>query len=322
MKYFFCKSNRIIVLPDMAFQRIDNFLHARLKGVPRSMIYRILRTGIVRINQKRTKPQYKLQNGDEIKLPYVEIRSQQHKIDIGKKTFCAKLEDLILYEDDYVIGINKPSGLAVHGGSGLRFGVIEALRALRPNTSFLELVHRLDRATSGVLLLAKKRSSLRMLHEQFREKTIKKEYLALVQGEWPTHITVIDAPLLKSININNSRIMRVHKEGKPSTTLFKIEEKYKKIATLVKVSLITGRMHQIRVHALHAGHPIALDDRYGSNEFHQTLRDIGLQRLFLHANTLSFIHPHNGKNIFIIAPLDQKLKKFLEKLRSLVKTTL
>ncbi|VFP82840.1 23S rRNA pseudouridine(955/2504/2580) synthase RluC [Candidatus Erwinia haradaeae] len=307
--------NRIIVLPDMAAQRIDNFLHTRLKGIPRSMLYRILRTGVVRVNQRRIKPQYKLQFGDEVSYPNFATTPQKNTINTSQAAIFSALEHSILYEDEYVVGLNKPSGIAVHGGTGLRFGIIEALRALRPPTSFLELVHRLDRDTSGVLLLAKKRSSLRILHDQLREKSMKKDYLALVQGQWPTHTRVVDAPLLKRIKVHNYQKMCVSSAGKPSITLFQIEESYAQVATLVKASLVTGRMHQIRVHASHAGHPIALDYRYGTHEFRKKMSYIGLNRLFLHATTLSFIHPRNGKQISIKAPLDDELRKCLETLR-------
>ncbi|VFP80101.1 23S rRNA pseudouridine(955/2504/2580) synthase RluC [Candidatus Erwinia haradaeae] len=307
--------NIFMILPGFEEQRIDNFLHNKLKGVPRSMIYRILRTGAVRINKKRVKPWYKLQIGDEIYVPLIRtIRSKDANLS-KKMAVVTALEDAIIYEDEYIIGLNKPSGIAVHGGSGLQYGVIEALRSLRPATEFLELVHRLDRDTSGVLLLAKKRSSLRMLHEQLRENSMEKNYLALVQGRWPMHIKIVDAPLLKTIQCNHQSKVRVHQNGKPSKTLFQIKENYAHIATLVKASLVTGRMHQIRAHALHIGHPIILDNLYGNSDFSKHFKGIGLQRLFLHAATLSFIHPHTKKIILISAPLDKQLNNCLKRLR-------
>ncbi|VFP85685.1 23S rRNA pseudouridine(955/2504/2580) synthase RluC [Candidatus Erwinia haradaeae] len=307
--------NIFIIAPEFAEQRIDNFLHNKLKGVPRSMIYRILRTGAVRINKKRIKPWYKLQTGDEIYVPLIRIMRPQDMNISKKMAIVTALEDSILYEDEYIIGLNKPSGIAVHGGSGLQYGVIEALRSLRPATDFLELVHRLDRDTSGVLLLAKKRSSLRMLHEQLRENSMEKNYLALVQGRWPMHVKIVDVPLLKTIQLNHHSTVKVHQDGKPSRTLFQIKEHYSHIATLVKASLVTGRMHQIRAHALHIGHPIILDNRYGNSDFSKHFKGIGLQRLFLHAATLSFTHPHTKKITLISAPLDKQLKNCLQRLR-------
>ncbi|VFP83979.1 Ribosomal large subunit pseudouridine synthase C [Candidatus Erwinia haradaeae] len=309
------KKNIVIVLPDMATQRIDNFLHTMFKGVPRSKVYRLLRTGGARVNRKRTKPQYKLQVGDNISFPCVTIDPSRNKIDTSKVSIFSELERAILYEDEYIIGLNKPSGIAVHGGSGVRFGIIEALRALRRETLFLELVHRLDRDASGVLLLAKKRSSLRVLHKQLRERGMKKDYLALVKGRWPHNIRMVNAPLLKSTRLNHKK-MYVNSAGKPSITLFQIEENYAQFATLVKASLVTGRTHQIRVHASHVGHPIALDDRYGAaSEFRQKLSCTGLNRLFLHAAQLSFTHPGNGEKISIEAPLDKQLQQCLKTLR-------
>ncbi|ELS2671125.1 23S rRNA pseudouridine(955/2504/2580) synthase RluC, partial [Salmonella enterica] len=223
----------------------------------------------------------------------------------------------ILYEDDHILVLNKPSGTAVHGGSGLSFGVIEGLRALRPEARFLELVHRLDRDTSGVLLVAKKRSALRSLHEQLREKGMQKDYLALVRGQWQSHVKTVQAPLLKNILQSGERIVRVSQEGKPSETRFKVEERYA-FATLVRCSPVTGRTHQIRVHTQYAGHPIAFDDRYGDREFDQQLTEAGtgLKRLFLHAAALKFTHPGTGEVMRIEAPMDNALKRCLQVLRN------
>ena len=269
----------VAITADEAGQRIDNFLRTQLKGVPKSMIYRILRKGEVRVNKKRIKPEYKLEAGDEVRIP--------------------------------------PSGTAVHGGSGLSFGVIEGLRALRPEARFLELVHRLDRDTSGVLLVAKKRSALRSLHEQLREKGMQKDYLALVRGQWQSHVKSVQAPLLKNILQSGERIVRVSQEGKPSETRFKVEERYA-FATLVRCSPVTGRTHQIRVHTQYAGHPIAFDDRYGDREFDRQLTEAGtgLNRLFLHAAALKFTHPGTGEVMRIEAPMDEGLKRCLQKLRN------
>lgn len=304
----------VAISAEEAGQRIDNFLRTQLKGVPKSMIYRILRKGEVRVNKKRIKPEYKLQAGDEVRIPPVRVAEREEAAISPKLERVASLADAILYEDDYILLLNKPSGTAVHGGSGLSFGVIEGLRALRPEARFLELVHRLDRDTSGVLLVAKKRSALRSLHEQLREKGMQKDYLALVRGQWPSHLKTVQAPLLKNILQSGERVVRVSGEGKPSETRFKVEERYAH-ATLVKASPVTGRTHQIRVHTLHAGHPIAFDDRYGEREFDKQLSATGLHRLFLHAAALTFTHPHSGDRMRIEAPLDDELKKCLAALR-------
>lgn len=308
----------IPITDEEAGQRIDNFLRTFLKGVPKSMIYRILRKGEVRVNKKRIKPEYKLLAGDEVRVPPVRV-AEREEIQVSPKLDkVAALEHCILFEDDHLLILNKPSGTAVHGGSGLSFGVIEGLRALRPDARFLELVHRLDRDTSGVLLVAKKRSALRSLHEQLRMKTMQKDYLALVRGEWQSHCKVVAAPLLKNILQSGERIVRVNSEGKPSETRFKIEEKYA-FATLIKASPVTGRTHQIRVHTQYAGHPIAFDDRYGDREFDAQLAGVGINRLFLHAAALRFEHPANGETVRIEAPLEPKLRNALIKLRKSTK---
>lgn len=305
----------VAISADEAGQRIDNFLRTHLKGVPKSMIYRILRKGEVRVNKKRTKPEYKLEAGDEVRIPPVRVAERDEEAVSPHLQKVAALEQVILYEDDHILVLNKPSGTAVHGGSGLSFGVIEGLRALRPDARFLELVHRLDRDTSGVLLVAKKRSALRSLHEQLREKGMQKDYLALVRGQWPSHIKTVQAPLLKNILQSGERIVRVNSEGKPSETRFKVEERFD-VATLLRCSPITGRTHQIRVHTLHAGHPIAFDDRYGEREFDQQLSFTGLRRLFLHAAALRFTHPQTGEVMRVEAPLDNQLKHCLSQLRN------
>ncbi|MBI6404077.1 MULTISPECIES: 23S rRNA pseudouridine(955/2504/2580) synthase RluC [Proteus] len=300
---------------DEAGQRIDNFLLARLKGVPKSMIYRIIRKGEVRVNKGRIKPEYKLNAGDSIRIPPVRVSEKEEVAVSPKLDKVAALSNCILYEDDHLMLINKPSGTAVHGGSGLSFGVIEGLRALRPDARFLELVHRLDRDTSGVLLIAKKRSALRALHEQLRLKQMQKDYLALVRGQWQSHTKVVQAPLLKNILQSGERVVKVSNEGKPSETRFKVEERFE-FATLVKASPVTGRTHQIRVHTLHAGHPIAFDDRYGDRDFDSQLVGTKLNRLFLHASSLTFTHPSTGEQMRIEAPMDNQLRHCLQVLRS------
>ncbi|AIJ06586.1 MULTISPECIES: 23S rRNA pseudouridine(955/2504/2580) synthase RluC [Edwardsiella] len=305
----------VTIAADEAGQRIDNFLRNQLKGVPKSMIYRIVRKGEVRVNKKRIKPEYKLEAGDQVRIPPVRVAERDEAPVSARLDKVAALNDCILYEDDYLLVLNKPSGTAVHGGSGLSFGVIEGLRALRPEARFLELVHRLDRETSGVLLVAKKRSALRSLHEQLREKGMQKDYLALVRGHWQSHCKVVQAPLLKNTLQSGERVVRVSAEGKPSETRFKVEERFAN-ATLVKASPVTGRTHQIRVHTLHAGHPIAFDDRYGDRDFDRELADTGLNRLFLHAAALRFVHPHSGETLRVEAPLDAALRHCLSVLRA------
>lgn len=306
----------LTISDDEAGQRIDNYLLSKLKGVPKSLIYRIVRKGEVRINKGRVKPEYKLQVGDVLRIPPVRISEKEQPQISNKLNKVNQLENQIIFEDDYLLAINKPSGIAVHGGSGLSFGVIEALRALRPEARFLELVHRLDRDTSGILLIAKKRSVLRHLHEQLRIKTIQKDYLALVRGQWQSHCKVVQAPLLKNELSSGERIVRVSEQGKPSETRFSIEERYI-AATLIKASPITGRTHQIRVHTQYAGHPIALDDKYGDAEFDRQMRELGLDRLFLHAFSLCFEHPKTGETLRLNAPLDGKMKNILQKLRAI-----
>lgn len=305
----------IDISDDEAGQRIDNFLLAKLKGVPKSMIYRIIRKGEVRVNKGRIKPEYKLIAGDQVRVPPVRVAEREEAPVSAKLDKVSALADCILYEDDAILVINKPPGTAVHGGSGLSFGVIEGLRALRPEARFLELVHRLDRDTSGILLVAKKRSALRALHEQLRLKQMQKDYLALVRGHWQSHTKVIQAPLLKNILQSGERVVRVSPEGKPSETRFKVEERFDN-ATLVKASPVTGRTHQIRVHTLHAGHPIAFDNRYGDKQFDSQLADTGLKRLFLHASALKFTHPKTGEEMRLQAPLDKELNQCLKVLRS------
>ncbi|HDR1351681.1 TPA: 23S rRNA pseudouridine(955/2504/2580) synthase RluC [Pasteurella multocida] len=304
----------LTISEDEAGQRIDNYLLAKLKGVPKSLIYRILRKGEVRVNKGRIKPEYKLQANDIVRVPPVRVSEKEHAPISTKLNKVSQLEKQILFEDECLLVLNKPSGIAVHGGSGLSFGVIEALRTLRPDARFLELVHRLDRDTSGILLVAKKRSALRSLHEQLREKTVQKNYLALVRGQWQSHCKVVKAPLLKNELSSGERIVRVSEQGKPSETRFSIEERYE-YATLVKASPVTGRTHQIQVHTQYAGHPIALDDKYGDKHFDEQMTQLGLTRLFLHAFSIRFEHPKTGETLRINAPLDPEMKKILGALR-------
>ncbi len=293
-------------------QRIDNFLFLLLKGVPKSMIYRIVRTGKVRVNKRRIKASYKLSIDDLVCIPPVRIATRKIPPVYGTLDTVSALANCILYEDDHLLILNKPSGMAVHGGSGIKFGIIEGLRVLWPAIRFLELVHRLDRETSGVLLIAKKRSALRSLHEQLRMKVMQKDYLALVRDQWESHCKTVQAPLLKNILHNSgSRIVRVNREGKSSVTHFAVKTRYE-FATLIKAIPITGRTHQIRVHALHAGHPIAFDNRYGDRNFDQKLLNTGLKRLFLHAAALRFEHPATGETIRVEAEMDEELRYCLK----------
>lgn len=298
---------------EYAGQRLDNFLLTRLKGVPKSVIYRVIRKGEVRVNKGRTKPEYKLQAGDQVRVPPLVVAAEKDQVST-KLSLVKNLESHILFEDNDLIVLNKPTGMAVHGGSGLQFGVIEALRALRPTAKFLELVHRLDRDTSGCLLIAKKRSVLTHLHQQLRLKTVEKKYWALVAGQWDARDKKVTAPLKKNTLQSGERIVRVDEnEGKPSETRFKILQRYVE-GTLVEAFPVTGRTHQIRVHTACMGHPIACDDKYGVNEFTEQMNSLGLKRLYLHAKTLAFTHPNTGVVMKWEAPLDQELEKILTRL--------
>ncbi|TRY32353.1 23S rRNA pseudouridine(955/2504/2580) synthase RluC [Aliiglaciecola sp. M165] len=308
----FDKVQFITIEPDLEGQRIDNFLRTLLKGVPKSLIYRILRKGEVRINKKRVKPEYKLKAGDFARIPPIRV-AEPNAAPSTKLNKVASLESNILFEDEVIIVVNKPSGMAVHGGSGLSFGVIEALRALRPQAKFLELVHRLDRDTSGCLLIAKKRSALKHLHEQLRQKTVDKRYQALVIGHWPENRFKVKAPLRKNTLKSGERLVCVAEDGKPSETRYRVLQRYDK-ATLIEASPITGRTHQIRVHCLHAGHAILGDKKYCEDDYNEEFAKKGLERLFLHAFSLSYIHPVSTEKMFHEAPLSEELQSMLKNL--------
>lgn len=299
----------LTISADEAGQRVDNFLINQLKGAPKGLIYRIVRKGEVRINKKRVKPEYKLQESDIVRIPPVRIEASNPLPSAGLKKVQA-ISSCILYEDDHFIVLNKPSGMAVHGGSGVSFGVIEAMRALRPEARFLELVHRLDRDTSGCLLIAKKRSCLRKLHELLRDKKMQKFYHTFVKGYWPKRRTQVKAALLKQHLASGERMVRIHQDGKPSETRFKILQHYDQ-GTLLEAFPVTGRTHQIRVHCQGSGHPIAGDPKYGDREFSQQMHEHGLGRLFLHAARLQFPHPATGKPFQIEAPLGGELNQFV-----------
>ena len=301
----------LLVKPAFVGQRIDNFLIARLKGVPRSHIYRILR-GEVRVNKKRIEPSYRLQERDSVRLPPIRLDKKASKVPPSAQT-QAFLTSRLLYEDELMLIINKPSGMSVHGGSTVRIGIIEVLRAKYPHLPHLELVHRLDSDTSGCLILAKKRSVLRELHMLLREGQIRKIYWALTKGQWKPRECRVEAPLQKYHLKEGGRIVKVHPEGKASLTLFKPMEFYTQ-ATLVEVYLYTGRTHQIRVHAQHIQHPLAGDERYGDPDFNKKMYQRGLKRLFLHAKSIEFSLPTSGKCIRVEAPLDDDLQALLKKL--------
>lgn len=297
-------------------QRIDNFLMASLKGVPRSHIYRVLRTGEVRVNKGRIKPTYRVQEGDLVRIPPIHTVAPGAVPNPGTRVLDL-IANSVIYEDKGLIIINKPSGIAVHGGSGLSYGVIEALRLARPDAPNLELVHRLDRETSGCLMIAKKRSVLRGLHDLLRGdadsgKGVDKRYLALVQGRWEGGRRTVEASLLKNQLSSGERIVRVSDTGKASTSLFQPQGMYAQ-ASLVEVRPLTGRTHQIRVHAAHIAHPIAGDDKYGDEGFNRYMTTLGLKRLFLHAHSLSFELPDTGQQISVRAPMDDELKAVLER---------
>jgi 23S rRNA pseudouridine955/2504/2580 synthase len=275
----------VAVPEDREGQRLDNFLAGRLKGVPRSLIYRICRTGEVRVNGRRAKPDQRLNPGDQVRIPPVRV-AERGEAEPPSGGQMDRVEAAIIHEDREFLVLNKPSGVASHGGSGVSFGAIELLRAARPRDT-LELAHRLDRDTSGVLVLTRKRSALTALQTAIREGHVEKRYLALIDGTLPQSRLTVDAPLRKSVLQGGERMVRVDAEGKESRSHFIELERYAG-ASLVEVALETGRTHQIRVHAQHIGHPLAGDEKYGDREFNRRMRDKGLKRLFLHAARFEF----------------------------------
>ena len=297
---------------DESGQRIDNFLLARLKGVPKSRIYRLLRKGEVRVNKGRIGPDYRLRARDVVRLPPIRIAERDHVSAPGRH-LRTRLEDNILYQDEACLVINKPAGLAVHGGSGINLGLVEALRAMRPNERHLELVHRIDRDTSGCLLLARKRSALTDLQDQMRRRSTEKHYLALVKGQWPRHCREVNAPLLKVTLPSGERIVRVSKEGKSALTRFAVVQYFAEVS-LIQAELETGRTHQIRVHCQSQGHPLVGDEKYGDDEFNLRFKSRGVTRLFLHAKTLGFRSPATGEPVVVEAPLSLELQQALEQL--------
>jgi 23S rRNA pseudouridine955/2504/2580 synthase len=290
---------------DRAGQRIDNFLLSLLKGVPKSRIYRIVRKGEVRVNKGRIKPEYKLKAGDVVRVPPVRLGDAK-VIPKPSNQLAEHLNNAVLFENDSLLVINKPSGLAVHGGSGVSLGLIESLRQLRPDCRYLELVHRLDRDTSGCIMIAKKRSMLRYLHEQLREGRIQKYYHALVVGRWPNRRKEVKAPLRKNDLQSGERVVRVDPEGKDSLTKFRILQHYQG-CSLVEAKPITGRTHQIRVHAQYVGHPLIGDPKYGEQQANKEMKALGFNRLFLHAAALEIYMPDSKARLKVEAPLDERL---------------
>ncbi len=310
-------SVRILTVPaDRAGQRLDNFLLGQLKGAPRSLIYKLVRSGQVRVNGGRAKAERKLEPGDEVRVPPVRLNEEGDKAG-PPAAFMKRLEDAIVFEDDRLLALNKPSGVASHGGSGISFGAIETLRALRPGKT-LELVHRLDRDTSGLLIVAKKRSALSELQALLREdhgSGIRKHYLTLLVGRMPDGTMTVDAPLHVGLRQGGERHVQVNPIGKESISHFKVLER-KGGHSYCEVRIETGRTHQIRVHAQHLGHPVAGDDKYGDPDVNKRLRDqIGLKRLFLHAASLEFFLD-SGKTPYLLnAPLADELAEVLNRLK-------
>lgn len=298
-----------------AGQRIDNFLIRTLKDAPRSLIYRILRRGEVRVNGRRARPDYRLAEGDRVRIPPVEL-TPGGPTQAPSRSLQALVAEAVIFEDRDLLVVNKPAGVAVHGGSGLSFGVIEALRAQRPELKELELVHRLDRDTSGCLLLAKRRAVLRELHAALRERTMDKHYVALVCGRWPFRTKTLDLPLKTNLKQGGERMVRVHPAGQPAISTFRPRQTFGRLATFMEVEIDTGRTHQIRVHAAHAGHPVAGDEKYGSRECNEALKSYGLRRMFLHAASLSFARAGASERFTISAPLPPELQAVLTRLES------
>jgi len=301
---------------DHSGQRLDNFLLRTLKGVPKTHVYRILRKGEVRINKGRTRPDYRLKVGDLVRIPPVRTSSapaKQDGLQLKPENRFAWLAERVLYEDEVLLAIDKPAGLAVHGGSGVSLGLIEALRQLHPQARFLELVHRLDRETSGCLLVAKKRTALLALHKSLRDGDVDKRYWALVQGAWRGKARRIEAGLEKNRLRSGERMVNISAAGKEAVSFFTPKRVYTQ-ASLVEIKLLTGRTHQARVHAAYIGHPIAGDEKYGERNFNREMHNLGLQRLFLHAASLRFNHPINGGKLYLQAPLPAELNNFLNQL--------
>ncbi|MBX3650761.1 MAG: RluA family pseudouridine synthase [Burkholderiales bacterium] len=293
---------------DAAGQRIDNYLMRRLKGVPKSHIYRILRSGEVRVNSGRIGPDYRLQRGDELRIPPIRVAQPAERPSVAA---AAGFRPEVLFEDEALLVIDKPAGLAVHGGSGVSFGVIEALRQSRPGHSFLELVHRIDRETSGVLMLAKKRAALVELHRQMQAGEVSKHYFTLVKGLWKERKRMVDLPLEKKVRASGERKVKVGPAGDSAITIFRLERRVGPYS-LLDAELKTGRTHQIRVHLSHLGYPILGDDKYGDFALNKALAKQGLKRMFLHSAKIGIRHPLSGGKLLFEAPLPAELRGFIE----------
>ena len=299
------------VAEEAAGQRIDNYLTRLLKGVPKSQIYRILRGGEVRVNSGRVAPDYRISAGDRVRIPPVRVARKERD---ATAVAGPPLDVPVLFEDEALLVLDKPSGLAVHGGSGVSFGVIERLRQSRQELRFLELVHRLDRDTSGVLMLAKKRSALTALHAQLRAGSIRKFYLTLVRGAWQgAGARDVELPLRKYVLRSGERRVNIHEGGMPSHTRIRLRKRLGEFS-LLEAELKTGRTHQIRVHLAHLGFPIAGDDKYGDFTLNKELGRQGLKRMFLHACKTVIEHPVTGKKVTLEAPLSADLETFLSRL--------
>lgn len=290
-------------------QRIDNFLIRECKGVPKSHLYKAIRSGQVRVNKGRVQAEYRVKEGDEVRIPPLRIAQSDEKRAVPAAEFP------IIFEDDALIVIDKPAGVAVHGGSGVSFGVIEQMRAARPEARFLELAHRLDKETSGLLMIAKKRSALVALHGMLKESRGKKCYLALVEGDWVNDRQHIRLPLEKYLTRDGERRVRVRADGKPAHTIVSKEARYGRYS-LVKAELRTGRTHQIRVHLAASGFPIVGDEKYGNDETRAAFARQGFARMFLHAHTLDIPHPLTQEPLSLVAPLPQACSRLLETLSS------
>jgi len=303
---------KVVVDEDNAGQRVDNYLMAQVRDLPRSIVYRIIRKGEVRVNKGRVKPDTRLRAGDEVRIPPVTRKEKPAQVVPGSRVQHV-MESSVVFENEQMLVVNKPSGIAVHGGSGLDFGLIEVLRAARPQSKFLELVHRLDRDTSGLIMVAKKRSALRFLQEELRQKRIRKHYHALVSGQWRAGIVKVSEPLLRFELKSGERRVRVDPAGKESLTLFRCLAAFEGYS-LVEASPVTGRTHQIRVHSAWAGHPIAGDDKYMDDGSLRAFRSVGGERLMLHARALEFALPSTGEAMKLKAPYDEAFEKVVAKL--------
>ncbi len=310
------KVKTITVDSEQAGQRLDKFILSIFKQVPQSRIYKALRKGEVRVNKRRATSDYRLISGDLVRIPPLKQTTDSIISLPIKHSLLTLLATRILYENESLIVLNKPAGIAVHGGSGIRYGVIEAMRELRPELKNLELAHRLDRDTSGCLLLAKKPSLLRQLHALFRDNEISKTYVCLCKGRWRSEMHRVKAALVKQQLRSGERLVRVDDAGKASLTIFRVMERFTE-ATLMSAELVTGRTHQIRVHASSVKHPLAGDDRYGNLQFNQSMKQhYELRRLFLHAQHLVFTSPINGEKLAIEAPLETDLVQVLTLLKT------